>query len=571
MHCYLAFYAFSFALNKFYQFYTLWILQHGGNAYLSKDFNYSLSLTRKEYLAKILKRYTFLSKHPLWLILEGDLTIEPTFYTEYCGIINNNRLGRLFCKNNQEKLLGLVKTSNSPEFSQCKCNLVFLGAPVRYQSKIIGIVASCQILAKDMGEKEYEEGLSLARELEIKNAQLFAKSLKNIAVIPRGKIRWVMDSLVFLSGILEDTISRDKRLYEVTTETSSMREEIELMHEINMALSAFMEIKDIIKMILERVMKMISVKVGLVIVERGKIDDFEIVITSGISDTSIRKVMFDLKREVFEKIGNFIMINDLKRNPTLDNLNLGISSLLCVPLKIKGEVFGVMGVAHKEIGKTFSNYERKFMQSLATEAAILIENAKLHKESQDLFLDTIKALTSTIDAKDPYTRGHSDRVQNMSSAVADELQLPIKEKAQVKISALLHDIGKIGVTERVLGKDGPLEDEEFEVIKKHLSFGAEIIRKIKKLQEYDIVSSIKDHHEHFDGGGYPGGYKGKQISLTGRIIGVVDSFDAMTSDRPYRKGMSKNEAIDELRRCAGSQFDPIVVEAFIRAYEKGKI
>ncbi|MDI6786661.1 MAG: HD domain-containing protein [bacterium] len=538
---------------------------------MSKDFNYSLSLTRKEYLVKILKRYTFLSKHPLWLILENDLTIEPTFYTEYCKVINNNRLGRLLCIKNQENLFSLVKTSKSPEFSQCKCNLIYLGAPVRYQSEIIGVVASCQILLKNIGEKEYKDGLSLASKIGIENAHLFAKSLNSITVIPKGKIRWVMDSLVFLSGILEDTISRDKKLYEITTETNSMREEIKLMHEINMALNAFMEIKEIIKMILEQVMKMISVKVGLVIIKSGKIDNSEVVIASGISEDSIKEVMMDLKREVVDKIGNFIMINDLKRNPNLDNLRLGISSLLCIPLRIKGEVFGVMGVAHREIGEGFNDSERRFMQSLATEAAILIENANLHKESQDLFLETIKALTSTIDAKDPYTHGHSERVHNMSSAVADEMLLPIKEKAKVKLSALLHDIGKIGVTEKVLGKNGPLEDDEYETIKKHIILGADIIRKIKKLQEYDIVSSIEDHHERFDGKGYPGGFKGKQISLAGRIISVVDSYDAMISDRPYRKSMSKEKAINEIKKCAGSQFDPEVVEAFVMAFKKGKI
>ncbi|MBU2599902.1 HD domain-containing protein [bacterium] len=543
---------------------------------MNKDVGeYSLSSERKEYLTKILKDYAALIEYPLWMMIEEDF-IEPVYYTNYCQIINDALKGKVFCKGNQEKLFNLIKSSQAPEFSPCHGKLLLLGAPVKHHSKVVGIVACCQVLLKSIEEKDRLEAISLSPKLEISNKlgvsniQLFIKYLEETRVLSKDKIRQIMDSLIFLSNLVSEIISGDKKLQNLTCEATSMNKELTLIHEVNQALSLLGEIDDIIKMILNRVMEIISVKVGWVIVREEKLDPS--IIAQGISEVLAKKTLPLLKKEIFDKFNggnNFVMINELRKDVVLSSLKLGLSSLLCVPLKIRGKIFGFMLVAHQEEGKIFNTSDRQLLTSLATEAALLIENAKSHKSWQKLFLNTITALTSTIDAKDPYTRGHSERVQNISLIVADELGLSLEEKAQVKISALFHDIGKIGITEKVLGKEGPLEDKEFEVIKEHLILGANIIEKIDGLK--DIVANVMNHHERFDGQGYPGGLKGTQIPLASRIISVVDSYDAMTSDRPYRQGMTKEKAVDELKRCVDFQFDPKVVKAFVRAFEKGKI
>jgi putative nucleotidyltransferase with HDIG domain len=206
---------------------------------------------------------------------------------------------------------------------------------------------------------------------------------------------------------------------------------------------------------------------------------------------------------------------------------------------------------------------------MANHEAIAIENARLYGDLKDLFFNSIKALVTTIEAKDPYTHGHSERVMKYSQAVTETLNLNNEEKETVRLAGLLHDIGKIGIDETILRKPGRLTDEEFAEIKKHPSIGAEIIRPIKQLQP--IVPGVEQHHERYDGGGYPNKLKGKDISIAGRILAVADTFDAMTSNRPYRKGLPHQQALNEIRDHANSQFDPKIANAFLKAYENGLI
>lgn len=186
---------------------------------------------------------------------------------------------------------------------------------------------------------------------------------------------------------------------------------------------------------------------------------------------------------------------------------------------------------------------------------------ELYTKMRKIYLDTIRALATAIDAKDPYTKGHSERVAKMALALAQELYLPEREIEKIEYTALLHDIGKIGVDERILGKDDGLTDEEFKKIKEHTITGAKIIEPIDFLK--DSYKSIYHHHERYDGDGYPNGIKEKDIPLSARIITVADAYDAMGSDRPYRKKLSQDKIMKELTEQSGKQFDPEVVKALI--------
>lgn len=192
-----------------------------------------------------------------------------------------------------------------------------------------------------------------------------------------------------------------------------------------------------------------------------------------------------------------------------------------------------------------------------------IKNSYLYKELHQSFLDTITALAKLIEAKDKYTSGHSQRVTEYSLLIAKKLNLSKKEIEMIKFCGLIHDIGKIGINESILQKPSKLTNDEYANIKTHPIIGENVVKHINFLREG--LPIIRNHHERYDGKGYPDGLKGKEIPLLARIVAVADAFDAMTSERSYRKAFSLQEAIKELKENAGTQFDPQIVKIFIDA------
>ncbi|MBI3670806.1 MAG: HD domain-containing protein, partial [Acidobacteria bacterium] len=191
------------------------------------------------------------------------------------------------------------------------------------------------------------------------------------------------------------------------------------------------------------------------------------------------------------------------------------------------------------------------------------------EENRELFIGSIRMLAAAIDEKDPYTRGHSGRVAKYSVIIASEMGLSPEELDRLRISALLHDVGKIGVDDRVLKKPGSLTPEEFELMKQHPTKGANIMRPVAQLKE--MLPGIELHHESVDGGGYPYGLQGSQIPLMARIIGVADTLDAITTNRPYQSAMDLDFALGRIQKLTGNKFDPAVVDALESAIQSGKL
>ena len=191
---------------------------------------------------------------------------------------------------------------------------------------------------------------------------------------------------------------------------------------------------------------------------------------------------------------------------------------------------------------------------------------ELYTKMRKMYLDTIRALAAAIDAKDPYTKGHSERVAEMSVALTIELNLPGRDIENIEYAALLHDIGKIGIADNILGKNSSLTDKEFDKIKEHPVMGAKIIEPVDFLK--NSYEAVYHHHEKYNGTGYPDGLKEKDIPLSARIIAVADAYDAMGSDRPYRKKLSKDKILNELKDQSGKQFDPEIVKALISVIDK---
>jgi HD-GYP domain-containing protein (c-di-GMP phosphodiesterase class II) len=190
-------------------------------------------------------------------------------------------------------------------------------------------------------------------------------------------------------------------------------------------------------------------------------------------------------------------------------------------------------------------------------------------ENRELFIGTVKALAAAIDGKDPYTRGHSERVSRFSVAIAQRMDLSDDEVEKIRISALLHDVGKIGIDDKILKKPAALTDEEYEIMKKHPQKGFKIMSQIPAMKEF--LPGMYMHHEMVDGRGYPQGLKGEEIPLMGKIVAVADTFDAMTTDRPYQKAMQFEDALLRIESFIGTRYDPTVVAAFASACREGQI
>jgi putative nucleotidyltransferase with HDIG domain len=243
----------------------------------------------------------------------------------------------------------------------------------------------------------------------------------------------------------------------------------------------------------------------------------------------------------------------------------GLSSLLSVPLKTRDQTIGIINAVSYKKNFRYTEGQAKLIVMLASRAAQAIENARLFENLQRTFRETIQGLVSTLEAKDHYTSGHSRRVTEYAVMIARELGLKPDELEKTEWAGLLHDIGKIGIRLEALNKPDKITSEEHEMFKDHTIMGKQILESIHFLR--DIIPIVYYHHEWYDGSGYPEGIAGDKIPLGARILAVVDAYDAMTSDRPYRKAMPKERAIEELHAFAGKQFDPEIVAVFIRILE----
>jgi HD-GYP domain-containing protein (c-di-GMP phosphodiesterase class II) len=232
-----------------------------------------------------------------------------------------------------------------------------------------------------------------------------------------------------------------------------------------------------------------------------------------------------------------------------------------VPLKMKGIVIGAMILENGQNLAVFTEEELELLTTLSNQAMVAIENAWLYESVKTNYFATIQSLVNALEASDRFTKGHSERVRLLSVELGRYIGLDFKEIELLEHAAILHDIGKIGIDNFILQKQGKLTAKEYSLIKTHPLIGDDILGPIETLE--GVRKTIIQHHERYDGNGYPYGLRGDEISLKSKILSVVDTFDAMMTDRPYRKALSIHTIKEELRSNAGTQFDPYVVESFV--------
>jgi HD-GYP domain-containing protein (c-di-GMP phosphodiesterase class II) len=268
--------------------------------------------------------------------------------------------------------------------------------------------------------------------------------------------------------------------------------------------------------------------------------------------------------------GQAELVNDVAADPRWrgnDARGFHTRAILTVPLRVRGSVIGVLQLLNPVGRERFTEEDLQRMTLFAGVLAPPLQNARLYEAQERQFLKMVTALAETLDKKDPYTGGHVRRVVSYSMLIGAELGLGRGQLKELWLAATLHDIGKIGVPDRILGKPAPLDAEEVELMKKHPVYGAEIV---SHLANPSVLVGVRNHHERIDGRGYPDGLRDDELPLVARIIAVADTFDAMTTSRPYRSGLAREKAAAEIDGAAGTQLCPAVVGAFRRLFDSGR-
>lgn len=341
------------------------------------------------------------------------------------------------------------------------------------------------------------------------------------------------------------------------------------------AIASAMQLDPLLDTIMERGMKVMDAEGCSVLLVDEKEKKLQFVAASGAKKEEVKKLSLNMGEGVAGWVAQNdqpLLIDDVSKDDRFskkidETLTQKTKSLICVPLKVKERTIGVMEVMNKRGDRTFTERDMVLFKPLSAQAAVAIERAKLYEDLEDMYISTVKSLAAAIDAKDPYTRGHSERVTRFSMLIAKELGLDDKTQRDVQLCGLLHDVGKIGVPISILRKKDKLTDEDWKHIRRHPVLGAEIVSPIAQLKE--LIPNIRHHHERYDGKGYPDKLKGEDIPLISRIIAVADTFDALTSERPYRNGLADKAAVEEMEVVKGTQLDATCVEAFLTGYRKG--
>jgi len=349
-------------------------------------------------------------------------------------------------------------------------------------------------------------------------------------------------------------------------------EQLSLIFRMGQEMFSSLSIENIAKIISEDANKVINAEICTFLLLDKATGYFTPIYSRGIKPEFLEKMHFKKGESIsgWVAANNEILLkNDIEENAWFREQNKGeyfVNSLLSIPLSIKGEVTGVLNLSNKKSGQPFTDEEVAFLKGLTIEASIALQNINLYEQVQDNYLRTITALAFALDARDSYTKEHSENVTKYAVAIAKEMRLGPSQIEHIRRAGLLHDIGKIGIRDGVLLKAAKLTDQEYNDIKLHPAKGEAIVNALPFLKEE--AKLIRHHHERYDGSGYPDGLKAEEIEQGARILAVADSFDAMYENRIYRQALGLEVTCEELKKNKGKQFDPEVVDALIKILEK---
>ncbi len=340
-------------------------------------------------------------------------------------------------------------------------------------------------------------------------------------------------------------------------------EELTLLYELADQLRGVLDIDRAVELALMHATEIVSVEGCGVLLKKE--DEWEL---HGVICLTGREewLRFDLGKQIAEdalKRRRSFIVNDILHHPQWGEAAkiFGIFNAVVVPLNPGGHAQGALIAWNKKKGE-FTSGDLKLLSTIAAQTGGVMESAFLYQRLQETFRGVVRAMAVAVDAKSRWTAGHSVRVTRYAVELAQAIKLSGSEIEKVNLSGLLHDLGKIGIPDAILDKPGKLSEEEWKVMKQHPIIGYEMLKDIWQFRG-DVLDGVLYHHERVDGKGYPFGLRGEEIPFMGRLLAIADGFDAMTSDRPYRAGMSKEKALEVLTEFAGTQWDKELVKAFV--------
>lgn len=489
---------------------------------------------------------------------KGKLHIQPSRLNKFCKFIRSTETGRKRCN----EFLTKEKNIDKPTTLTCYAGFSCLVIPIITDEMLMGSIIVEGLLTSYA--KVSTKIKKLSDELEIESSKL-TSILKEMEIVSKKNIEARKTHLFSIINLISKLCHQKYQLDKRNIELSGL-------FEINKTIISTMDLRKVLVSIVNAATSTMGVKKCAIRLLDEKGETLVMTTSCGLSKDYLKKTEIKVGESIVGKVVKQktpMFVCDIEKDTQLEDpiraKKENIASLLSVPLIFQDRVLGTITIYSTKPHK-YTPDEIALLSNLSDQAAIAIENIRLFVLRREGIISITQSLTETIGAKDTYTREHCEQVASYSVAIANKLKLPKEQLNDIYLAGLFHDIGKIGISEKILLKPGVLTLEEFNDMKKHPSISVNILTPIDFSKE--VLSTVHQHHERIDGKGYPVGIQGEDITLGARIIEVADAYEAMTSDRPYRKALSKPNAIMELNRCSGMQFDPKIVETFIKILEE---
>ena len=478
--------------------------------------------------------------------------------SEFCHILQDCKTAQNGCGKARRELAQIIIETNQPSRSTSPWGCRLLGIPVRDRHRLIGAVV-VEFPTREMLDEEHFARLCDRLELDQRALRGYALEACRYGA---DEASHVQDMFTMFLQDQQRNQDANQALTSLSMNLAGTYEELSLLYHISSTMKVSQEPTEFLQDVCNQLREVMGVETVFAVVHdtRTRMDN-DILVMAGSDDIDTKQLRLLGATYVLPllKDSSSLVLNNAFDSEAAPFLARGIRSLIAVPLSVEREVIGMLMALNKS--GEFDSYDAKLISSIAGQSSVFLANHRMYAELQELLVGVLQSLTESIDAKDPYTCGHSRRVAEISRMIAETLGLPPHRVQQIYLAGLLHDVGKIGIPEAILCKNGRLTDAEYTIIQQHPSIGAKILRRIRNLEP--IIAGVLSHHERMDGRGYPNGLIGHDIPLEGRILCLADSWDAMTTQRTYRDGMSLERASEELRRCAGTQFDPEITRLFL--------
>ncbi|NQU76982.1 MAG: HD domain-containing protein [Planctomycetes bacterium] len=431
-----------------------------------------------------------------------------------------------------------------------------LAIPVLHRRRIVAVALACYLPTNVAASEEFARACD---RLHLDRDYLASQVLAGVTHPAEEAPHWMEMIRLFLAQAMENAVSRNE-LTSFSNSLGSTYEELSLLYRLSGAMNVNTQPAEFFEKVCAEMLDVMHVGAAVTVLsEELAPDGTHRVIRVGqldVQDIQLEALAQGMLDEgIGEQDDHGVVVNEM---PEAFQRNYSqIKNFVATPLTAGEMSMGLLMAVNKLDGE-FDSTDLKLIHSVGVQAAVFLANNHLYDELQELLMGVLHVLTASIDAKDQYTCGHSQRVALISRRLAELCSFDRRRVENIYLAGLLHDIGKIGIPENVLCKPGKLSEKEFDIMKSHSRIGANILSNIRQMKP--VLPAVLHHHERLDGCGYPDGLAGNQVPMEGRIVGLADCLDAMTSSRTYRMALPLEYVVAEIIRCSGTQFDPMLVD-----------